>query len=109
MSSTVPDHELPTGRPSARGGVAPGAGRTLRVEAVFKDVDEPHVQVLAAEMIDRAHQLANRPECECDVDVSVQWASPGDTAHVALESDVAAPAHHAGHAGPRAGGRCAER
>ena len=34
------------------------------------------MQTLAAEMIDRAHELANRPECECDVDVSVQCAPP---------------------------------
>ena len=28
-------------------------------------------------MIARAHELANLPECECDVDVNVQVASSG--------------------------------
>ncbi len=46
------------------------------MQAVFRDVDEQNVQTLAAEMIARAHELANRPECECDVDVSVQSAAP---------------------------------
>jgi hypothetical protein len=84
----------------------PAGACTLRVEAVFRDLDEPQVQVLAAEMIDRAHQLANQPECECDVDVSVQWASPGATTDAApqtdpaLQTDVAGPADHAGRANP---------
>jgi hypothetical protein len=30
------------------------------------------METIAAAMIDRAHELANLPECECDVDVSVQ-------------------------------------
>jgi hypothetical protein len=46
------------------------------VQAVFRDVDEQNVQTLAAEMIARAHELANQPECECDVDVSVHSAAP---------------------------------
>jgi len=49
---------------------------TLHVHAVFKDLDPEHVQTLAAEMIARAHELANRPECQCDVDVDVQYAAP---------------------------------
>ena len=44
----------------------------LRVEAVFQGVDERHAQTLAAEMIDRAHELANLPDCQCDVDVSIE-------------------------------------
>jgi hypothetical protein len=51
---------------------------TLTVQAVFRDVEAQHVQTLAAEMIARAHELANQPECECDVDVSVQSAAPPD-------------------------------
>ena len=57
-----------------RGGLRPGA-TTLTVQAVFRDVEEQHVQALAAEMIARAHELANQPECECDVDVSVHSAA----------------------------------
>jgi hypothetical protein len=49
---------------------------TLHVHAAFRDLDPEHVQTLAAEMIARAHELANRPECQCDVDVDVQYAAP---------------------------------
>jgi hypothetical protein len=50
----------------------PPAGEVrLRVEAVFHCVEERHAQRIAAEMIDRAHELANLPDCQCDVDVSV--------------------------------------
>jgi hypothetical protein len=48
--------------------------RMLRVETVFRVADELHGQTVAAKMIDRAHEIANSPECECDVDVSVEWA-----------------------------------
>jgi hypothetical protein len=52
----------------------------LRVEAVFRDLAERHMETIAAAMIDRAHELANLPECECDVDVSVQSGLPGPPA-----------------------------
>ncbi|HYM44825.1 MAG TPA: hypothetical protein VES65_01520 [Solirubrobacteraceae bacterium] len=48
------------------------------MEAVFRDVDEQQAHAIAAEMITRAHELANQPERECDVDVSVQVALPED-------------------------------
>jgi hypothetical protein len=48
----------------------------LRVETVFRVADEAHGQAVAAKMIDRAHEIANLPECECDVDVSVEWSRP---------------------------------
>jgi hypothetical protein len=51
---------------------------TLRVEAVFHDVDERHADTIAAEMISRAHELANLPEWECDVDVNVELVAPDD-------------------------------
>ncbi|HEY2200263.1 MAG TPA: hypothetical protein VGH56_00115 [Solirubrobacteraceae bacterium] len=54
----------------------PGATGTLRVETVFRVADELHGQAIAARMIDRVHEIANLPECECDVDVSVEWAGP---------------------------------
>lgn len=44
----------------------------LRVEAVFHDVDESQADTIAAALIGRAHELANLPECECDVDVNVR-------------------------------------
>jgi hypothetical protein len=55
--------------------IAPSESGMLRVEAVFRDVDERHAETIAAEMIDRAHELANLPDCQCDVDVSVQELS----------------------------------
>jgi hypothetical protein len=76
VSGALP--EDPERRPHAEGStpVAAGASATLTVQAVFRDVEGRHVQTLAAEMIARAHELANQPECECDVDVSVQSAAP---------------------------------
>ncbi len=64
------------------------AARELRVEVVFGEVDEHHAQVVAAEMIARAHELANRPEHECDVDVSVQL-SPASSGSGAGSADAA--------------------
>jgi hypothetical protein len=57
-------------------GVEPGASGMLRVETVFRVADELHGQTVAAKMIDRAHEIANLPECQCDVDVSVEWVRP---------------------------------
>jgi hypothetical protein len=57
--------------PAARDGTT-AVPRTLRIEAVFRDIAREHMETIAAAMIDRAHELANLPECECDVDVSVQ-------------------------------------
>ena len=51
----------------------------LRVETVFHVADESQGQAVAAKLIDRAHELANSPECECDVDVSVEWVRPEDS------------------------------
>ena len=71
MSDTVSQDR----RQRGPGGAAAGPSSILTVQAVFRDVEERHVQTLAAEMIARAHELANQPECECDVDVSVQSAA----------------------------------
>jgi hypothetical protein len=54
-------------------GVGSIADRVLRVQATFHVADEVQGQAVAAKLIDRAHELANSPECECDVDVSVEW------------------------------------
>jgi hypothetical protein len=61
-------------------GLVQSASSTLRVQAVFRDVDEQQAHTLAAEMIGRAHELANLPDCECDVDVSVQVVPPDEPA-----------------------------
>ncbi len=61
-------------------GVASPTGGLLRVETVFHLADESQRQAVAAKLIDRAHELANSPECECDVDVSVEWVRPEEPA-----------------------------
>jgi hypothetical protein len=54
---------------------------TLHVKAVFHGIAPEHAEEIAAEMIGRAHELANTPRCACDVDVSVASVA-------AEESDV---------------------
>jgi hypothetical protein len=63
---------------AALGGIELGVARVLRVETVFHVADEAQGQAVAAKLIDRIHELANSPECECDVDVSVEWVRPED-------------------------------
>jgi hypothetical protein len=48
----------------------------LQVRAVFHDLNERKAQAISAEMIARAHELANTPEWECDVDVSIEVLPP---------------------------------
>ena len=43
----------------------------------MRGVDDEHGEALAAEIVDRIHEAANRPECECDVDISVQRTFSG--------------------------------
>jgi hypothetical protein len=50
--------------------------RAVRVEVVFHVADPDHGRAAAERMIDRAHEIANMPECECDLDVSVAWDPP---------------------------------
>lgn len=61
---------MPDAHPGAT--VPPSTPGVLRVEAVFHDVDERQAETIAAELIGRAHELANLPECACDVDVNVR-------------------------------------
>ena len=68
--------DLSTGPPLR--GVASATEGLLRVETVFHLADESQGQAVAAKLIDRAHELANSPECECDVDVSVEWVRRPD-------------------------------
>jgi hypothetical protein len=60
--------------------VESGAERVLRIQSTFHVADEAQGQAVAAKLIDRAHELANSPECECDVDVSVEWVVQEDPA-----------------------------
>jgi hypothetical protein len=53
-----------------------GPPRAVRVQAVFHVLDDQQAQAVAAKMVDRAHEIANLPECECDVDVSIQRTRP---------------------------------
>jgi hypothetical protein len=48
----------------------------LRVQAVFsvRGEDEEQAYAVVAELIDRLNAVANLPECECDVDISVERA-----------------------------------
>jgi tripeptide aminopeptidase len=39
--------------------------------AEVRSLDGPRAEALAGELVDRAHEAANLPECECDLDVSV--------------------------------------
>lgn len=67
--------------PGPSGDVQAGASRSpsepgvLRVEAVFHDVAAAQADTIAAELIARAHELANLPEHACDVDVNVRRES----------------------------------
>lgn len=60
---------------------------SLVVEVVFHVADEQHGNTVAAQMIDRAHEIANLPECECDIDVNIRWraARPATDARQTLE------------------------
>jgi hypothetical protein len=60
-------------------GVHAEASGALHVRAHFKVSDEQTAQAVAAQMVDRAHEIANQPDCECDVDVSVEWSAPEDS------------------------------
>jgi hypothetical protein len=53
-------------------GETPTGTCALRVQVVFHLTDDQQSQSVAARMIDSAHEIANLPECECDVDVSVE-------------------------------------
>ncbi len=48
----------------------------LRVQAVFavRGEDEDRAYAIATELIDKLNAVANLPECECDLDISVERA-----------------------------------
>jgi hypothetical protein len=65
---------------NARPGASePGESGALRVEAVFHDIAAEQADAIAAELIARAHELANLPEHGCDVDVNVRREPPSET------------------------------
>jgi hypothetical protein len=66
-------------------------GLTLRVR--FKLAEEPAARELAAKLIERAHELANLPESECDVDIDVEWIGPPERLHGLLSSRPAPDSH----------------
>jgi hypothetical protein len=47
----------------------------LRLQAIFSvHGDDERAYAIASELIDRLSVLANLPECECDVDISLERA-----------------------------------
>jgi hypothetical protein len=60
------------------GAAMPGESGMLRVEAVFHNLAAEQADTIAAELIARAHELANLPEHGCDVDVNVR-REPSET------------------------------
>ncbi|MFZ1155500.1 MAG: hypothetical protein WAN93_11405 [Solirubrobacteraceae bacterium] len=53
-----------------------GTVGAVRVQVVFHVVDDQQAQAVAARMVERAHEIANLPEYECDVDVSIERTQP---------------------------------
>jgi hypothetical protein len=51
---------------------------TLHVDVTFREVEPQQADAIAAALIGHVHELANTPEYECDVDVSVRTTSPED-------------------------------
>jgi tripeptide aminopeptidase len=47
------------------------------VVAEVRALQQEHAETLVAEVVDRLHEAANLPECECDVDISVQRTFEG--------------------------------
>jgi hypothetical protein len=56
---------------------AAAAGTGVSVTAVFavQGPDEDAAYAVVAELIDRLNAVANLPECECDLDITVQRSS----------------------------------
>jgi tripeptide aminopeptidase len=47
------------------------------VVAEVRSLDESRAQATVAQVVDRLHEAANLPECECDVDIAVQRTFSG--------------------------------
>ncbi len=67
--------------------------------AEVRGVDDEHGEALAGEVVDRIGEAANRPECECDVDISVRRTfsgyriAPSSRALEAAEAALSACGH----------------
>jgi hypothetical protein len=61
--------------PGASGALTAEAAHTVHIQVSFHAADERQARTLTAKLIDSAHEIANLPECECDVDVSVETSS----------------------------------
>jgi hypothetical protein len=66
----------------------------VRVQAVFHVSSDAQARAVAAKMVDRAHEIANLPECECDVDVSIERTG-AEAASLLDSSATPAPEHPA--------------
>ncbi len=65
----------------------------MRVQVTFHIANERQAQTVTAKLIDCAHEIANLPECECDVDVSVETSSlQGSPLQGSLASEAASGA-----------------
>jgi hypothetical protein len=67
----------------------------VRVQVTFHVRDERQAHAVAERMVDRAHEIANMPECECDLDVSVERMRT-DLAHPVDPGDALARGRPAG-------------
>jgi hypothetical protein len=65
--------------PGSASGALAARTHTVHIQVSFHAADERQAQTLAAKLIDSAHEIANLPECECDVDVSVETSSLEDS------------------------------
>jgi tripeptide aminopeptidase len=84
------------------GTIAGGVGGTNVVpehcwfDAEARSLDDPTVEALVAEMVDRCYDAANDPACECDVDMTVERLfsayrdKPSDPGIVAAEAALSA-------------------
>jgi hypothetical protein len=63
---------------------------TVHIQVSFHANSERQAQTVAAKLIDSAQEIANLPECECDVDVSVE-ASRLDGSSASEDSSGAPP------------------
>ncbi len=66
---------------------------TVHIRVSFHADSEHQAQTLAAKLIDSAHEIANLPECECDVDVSVETSPPEGSMASEDASGAAARGH----------------
>jgi tripeptide aminopeptidase len=72
------DHETTVNVGTISGGSAMNVvPERCLVVAEVRSLDETRAEATVAEVVDRFHQAANLPECECDVDIAVQRTFSG--------------------------------